>query len=123
VPKKDDSFLLFAKLPTAVRPLGEEVLDLAKMDAASQAFIDTGRIFPSIDSLVTEMTFFSHAFRGIELHHSERTGLEAGLATGAGFRINEDDAVRPLMDGINRKRLFTRGLRALDAVSGKKGGT
>jgi len=114
-------FLFFAKLPTPTRPLGEEVLDFAKMDAASKAFIDAGRPFPSINSVVTEMAFFRHTFRGIELHHSERTGLEAGLTTDTGFRINEDDAIRPLMDGINRAGLFARGFGALKAASGKKG--
>jgi hypothetical protein len=89
--------------------LGEEFPDLAKMDAASKALIDAGRPFPSINSMVTEMTFFSHTFIGIELHDSKRTGLEADLTTDARLWINEDDTVSPLMDGINRTHLFTRG--------------
>jgi hypothetical protein len=67
------------------------------------------------------MTFFSHTFFGIKLHHSKRTGLEAGLTTDAGIWVNEDDPVGPLMDGINRTRLFTRGFGALKAASRKKG--
>ncbi len=89
--------------------MGEEVFDLAKTDAASKALVDTGRLFPSIDSMVTEMTFFSHAFMGIELHHSERTGLEAGLTAVANLWINENDSVGPLVDGVNRARIFTWG--------------
>ena len=114
-------YLFFAKLPTAIRPLGEEVLDLAKINAASNAFIDAGRLFPPIDSVVTEMAFFSHAFIGVELHHAERTGFEAGLTTDAGLWINEDDTIRPLMDGVNRTRIFTRGFCALKAARRKIG--
>jgi hypothetical protein len=101
--------------------LGEEFFDLAKMDAASNTLIDAGRPFPPINSMVTEMTFFSHSFSGIELHHSKRTGLEAGFTTDAGIWINQDDTVSPLMDGMNRARFFTRGFGALKAASRKKG--
>jgi len=111
----------FPKLPTAIRPSGEEFFDLAKMDAASEAWVNAGRPFPSINSMITEMAFFSHPFIGIELHHSQRTGLEAGLTTDAGIWINEDDTVRPLMDGLNRTHLFTGGFRALQAARRKKG--
>jgi hypothetical protein len=101
--------------------LGKQLLHLAKMDAASNALIDAGRLFPSINSMVTEMTFFSHTFIGIELHNSKRTGLEAGLTTDAGIWINEDDPVSPLMDCLNRAGLFTGRFGALKAASRKKG--
>jgi hypothetical protein len=104
-----------------IRPLGEEVFDLAKMDAASNALIDASRPFSSINAMVTEMTFFSHAFMGIKLHHSEGTGLKAGFTTGAGFRIDKDDPVSPLLDGMRGTRLFTRGVGTLEAASRKKG--
>jgi hypothetical protein len=91
------------------------------MHAAPNALIDAGRPFPSINSMVTEVAFFSHTFSGIELHDSKRTGLEARLTTDAGIWINQDDTVSPLMDGMNRARLFTRGFGALKAASRKKG--
>jgi hypothetical protein len=67
------------------------------------------------------MTFFSHAFNGVELHHSKRTGLEAGLTAVANLWINENDSVGPLVDGLNRTRIFTWGFRALKAARRKKG--
>ncbi len=79
------------------------------MDAPANAFIDTGWLFPSINPVIAEMTFFSHAFNGIELHHSKRTGLEAGLTAVANLWINENDSVGPLVDGVNRARIFTWG--------------
>jgi hypothetical protein len=100
----------FPQLPTAIRPLCEEFFGLAKMNAASDALIHAGWPFPSINSVVTKMAFFSHPFIGIELHHSQRTGLEASLTTDAGIWINENDAVRPLMNGLDGTRLSTRGV-------------
>jgi hypothetical protein len=91
------------------------------MDAASNALIDAGRPLPSINSMVTEMTFFGHAFHGIELHHSKRTGIKAGLTTGAGFWIHKNDTVGSLIDGLNGADLFAGGVGALKAASRKKG--
>jgi hypothetical protein len=67
------------------------------------------------------MTFFSHTFIDIELHHSKRTGLKAGLTTDAGIWIHKDDTVCSLIDGLNRTHLFARGFGALKAAGRKKG--
>jgi hypothetical protein len=50
-----------SEFPTLIYQLCGEFLDLTKMVTSPNAFIHTGRLFPSIDPVITEMAIFSRS--------------------------------------------------------------
>jgi hypothetical protein len=84
------------------------------MNASSDTLIDTSRPFSSINAVIAEMTFFHHTLLRIELHHAKRTSLHTGLASITGLRIYKHDAIRPLLDRIDRAGLLTGRAGALE---------
>lgn len=86
-----------------------------KMNASPDALIDASRPLSSINAMIAKMTFFHHTLLRIELHHAKRTSLHTGLASITRLRIYKHDAVRPLVDRIDRAGLLTGRSGALKA--------
>jgi hypothetical protein len=78
-------------LPTFVSQADKKLSNLTKIDAVANAWINAGRLLPSIDPVITEVTFLCHTFFRIELHHSKRTGFKSSLTSDTNFWINEDN--------------------------------
>jgi hypothetical protein len=51
-----------------------------KIDASTNALINTGKSLSSVNSGIAEMTFFCNALFRIELHHSKWAGFNTSLA-------------------------------------------
>ncbi len=97
---------------------GQKFFFGTKMDASADAYVNTSRLFSSINAVITEMTFFRHTLFRVELHDAKRASLHTGLASSTCLRIYKHDAVRPLLNSIDRTGLLTRRVGALKTPDG-----
>ena len=84
-----------------------------EMNASADTLIDAGRPFSSINAMIAEMTFFHDTLLRVELHHAKRTSLHTGSASSTCLRIYKHDAVRSLLDRIDRASLLAGWFGAL----------
>jgi hypothetical protein len=87
------------------------------MDTSANAFVNTGRPLSSINPMIAEVAFLCYPFLRIELHHSKRAGFDTGLTPDANLWIDENNAIGPLMDRINRTNLFAGRVGTVKAAS------